>query len=182
MAFPSFRGGAPSFRLFPSHLSKPVPLIRRWWSGIYNEIFKLLNRDINVQSIIVRLPRRLPLSARTLQSPFNSSRIFVGISLFVAFQDDFGELIYREIDYIAEAANAQRFNELYAGVTDVFVPKVYSDLTTRKVLVMEWVDGYRLTDSASISKYGLDRSKLIDTLVQCSLQQILENGKFVFVA
>jgi aarF domain-containing kinase len=118
--------------------------ILRWWSGIYNQIFKLLNRDINVQSII----------------------------------DDFGELIYREIDYVAEAANAQRFNELYAAVTDVFVPKVYSDLTTRKVLVMEWVDGFRLTDSASLEQYGLDRSKLVDTLVQCSLRQILENGFF----
>lgn len=42
--------------------------ILRWWSGIYNQIFNLLNRDINVQSII----------------------------------DDFGELIYREIDYVAE--------------------------------------------------------------------------------
>jgi len=118
--------------------------ILRWWSGIYNGIFRLLNRDINVQSII----------------------------------DDFGELIYREIDYIAEAANAQRFNELYAGITDVFVPKVYSDLTTRKVLTMEWVDGFRLTDSSSLAKYDLDRRKLVDTLVQCSLRQILENGFF----
>ncbi|KAL3906035.1 MAG: hypothetical protein SGILL_009441, partial [Bacillariaceae sp.] len=118
--------------------------ILRWWSGIYNQIFQLLNRDINVQSII----------------------------------DDFGDLIYREIDYVAEAANAQRFNELYAAVTDVFVPKVYSDLTTRKVLVMEWVDGFRLTDSDSLEQYNLDRSKLVDTLVQCSLRQILENGFF----
>lgn len=77
--------------------------ILRWWSGIYNQIFKLLNRDIDVQSII----------------------------------DDFGELIYREIDYVAEAANAQRFNELYAGIPDVFVPKVYSDLTTRKGLSLD---------------------------------------------
>lgn len=118
--------------------------VLRWWSGIYSGIFRLLNRDINVQSII----------------------------------DDFGELIYREIDYIAEAANAQRFNELYAGVTDVFVPKVYSDLTTRKVLVMEWVDGVRLTDSVTLARYGVEPKKLVDTLVQCSLQQILENGFF----
>jgi aarF domain-containing kinase len=117
--------------------------ILRWWSGIYNKIFQLLNRDINVQSII----------------------------------DDFGELIYREIDYVAEAANAQRFNELYASVAEqVFVPKVYSDLTTRKVLVMEWVDGVRLTDSASLEKFDLDKSKLVDTLVQSSIRQILENG------
>eukprot|EP00980_Cylindrotheca_fusiformis_P011821 scaffold2816_cov121-Cylindrotheca_fusiformis.AAC.37 len=116
--------------------------ILRWWSGVYNQFFRLLNRDINVQSII----------------------------------DDFGELIYREIDYVAEAANAQRFNELYAGITDVFVPKIYSDLTTRKVLVMEWVDGFRLTDTASLGRYELNKSKLVDTLVQCSLRQILENG------
>ncbi|VEU42962.1 unnamed protein product [Pseudo-nitzschia multistriata] len=119
--------------------------ILRWWSGIYNKIFQLLNRDINVQSII----------------------------------DDFGELIYREIDYVAEAANAQRFNELYASVAEqVFVPKVYSDLTTRKVLVMEWVDGCRLTDSDRMQQFGLDKSKLVDTLVQSSIRQILENGFF----
>jgi ABC1 atypical kinase-like domain len=113
--------------------------VLRWWSGIYNQIFTLLNRDIDVQSII----------------------------------DDFGELIYREIDYIAEAANAQRFNELYAGVTDIFVPQVYSDYTTNKVLTMEWVDGVRLTDQESLRRFNLDESKLVDTLVQCSLQQIL---------
>jgi aarF domain-containing kinase len=32
--------------------------------------------------------------------------------------DDFGDLIYREIDYRAEAVNAQRFAELYASIPD----------------------------------------------------------------
>lgn len=127
--------------------------VLRWWSGVYNGIFKILNRDIDLQSII----------------------------------DDFGELIYREIDYVAEAANAQRFNELYAGNTDVFVPKVYSDYTTSKVLTMEWVDGFRLTDSASLRRFQLEESKLVDTLVQCSLRQILgtceeSNKPFAFVS
>jgi len=100
--------------------------VLRWWAGIYNQIFKVLNRDVDLQSII----------------------------------DDFGELIYREIDYVAEAANAQRFSELYAGVTDIFVPKIYSELTTPKVLTMEWVDGFRLTDSEALAKYDLDRTKV----------------------
>lgn len=50
--------------------------------------------------------------------------------------DDFGELVYRKIDYVAEATNVQRFSELYAGVADVFVLKVYGHLTTRRVLTM----------------------------------------------
>jgi len=118
--------------------------VLRWWSGVANFITELLNRDINLQSII----------------------------------DDFGELIYRELDYEAEAANAQRFSELYASVPDVFVPKIYSEMTTQKVLTMEWVDGTRLTDSNTLKAIGLDNEKLIDTLVQCSLRQILENGFF----
>jgi len=55
---------------------------------------------------------------------------------------------------------------------------VYSELTTRKVLTMEWVDGFRLTDSESLEANNLDRKKLVDTLVQCSLRQIMENGFF----
>jgi len=121
--------------------------VLRWWGGVYNEIFKLLGRDINLQSVM----------------------------------DDFGTLLYAEIDYVAEAANARRFSELYAqdvAIADVFVPKVYSELTTRKVLTMEWVDGFRLTDSDSLEAFNLDRKKLVDTLVQCSLRQIMENGFF----
>ncbi len=87
--------------------------------------------------------------------------------------------IYRELDYVAEAANAQRFSELYGSVEDVFVPKVYSELTTSKVLTMEWIEGFRLTDVKSLDEYGLDRKKLVDTLVQCSLRQILGNGKYM---
>jgi len=118
--------------------------VLRWWSGVGNRITELLNRDIDVQSII----------------------------------DDFGELIYREIDYVAEAANAQRFSELYAGTTDVFVPKVYTELSTSKVLTMEWIDGCRLTDVATLDRFGLDKTKLVNTLIQCSMGQILANGFF----
>jgi aarF domain-containing kinase len=96
----------------------------------------------------------------------------------VSVIDDFGELIYREIDYRAEAVNAQRFAELYASIPNIFVPKVYTDLSTSKVLTMEWVDGARLNDKQTLLKMNLNPSALVDTLVQCSLRQLLENGFF----
>ena len=58
------------------------------------------------------------------------------------------------------------------------MPKIYSELTTSKVLTMEWVDGFRLTDTETLQRYGLDETKLIDTLIQSSMRQILENGFF----
>lgn len=92
--------------------------------------------------------------------------------------DDFGELIYREIDYRAEMVNGQRFGELYANIPGVFVPKVYSDLTTKRILVTEWVEGCRLTSADTLRDNGIEPSYILDTLVQCSLRQMLENGLF----
>ena len=43
---------------------------------------------------------------------------------------------------------------------------------------MEWVDGARLNDKAAIAAMGIDSAHYVDTLVQCSLRQLLENGFF----
>ena len=43
---------------------------------------------------------------------------------------------------------------------------------------MEWVDGARLNDKQKLQEMGLDGTKFVDTLVQCSLRQLLENGFF----
>jgi predicted unusual protein kinase regulating ubiquinone biosynthesis (AarF/ABC1/UbiB family) len=39
---------------------------------------------------------------------------------------------------------------------------------------MEWVEGARLVNKEQLSEYGADPTKLVDTLVQCSLKQMLE--------
>ncbi|GJD11867.1 Uncharacterized protein Gasu2_59910 [Galdieria sulphuraria] len=89
--------------------------------------------------------------------------------------EEFGKLIYEEIDYISEARNGERFRQLYSSIPYVYVPKVYWEYTRDKVLTMEWVDGTRLTDT---DKYGMDASRLVETMVRCSLKQMLEVGYF----
>lgn len=96
----------------------------------------------------------------------------------VSVIDDFGELLYRELDYRAEAANAQRFAQLYSGFKDVHVPQIYPHLSSSKVLVMEWVDGARLHDTNAIAAMGYESTRFVETLVQCSMRQMLENGFF----
>ena len=97
---------------------------------------------------------------------------------FVSVIDDFGRLIYAEVDYEVEAANARRFDELYGALPNVSSPRMYEKLSTRRVLTMGWVDGVRLTDREALLARGLDPAALVDTLVQCSLRQMLEHGFF----
>ncbi|KOO29007.1 ABC-1 domain-containing protein [Chrysochromulina tobinii] len=97
---------------------------------------------------------------------------------FVSVIDDFGRLIYAEVDYEVEAANARRFDRLYGALPNVSSPRIYDKFSTRRVLTMGWVDGVRLTDREALLARGLDPAALVDTLVQCSLRQMLEHGFF----
>ena len=89
--------------------------------------------------------------------------------------EEFGKLIYEEIDYLQEARNAQRFADLYGNNPTVYVPRIYWRYSKSKLLVMEWIDGERLTSPLLPEDV---KTKLVSAMVQCSLQQILEKGFF----
>ncbi|KAG9451414.1 hypothetical protein H6P81_011379 [Aristolochia fimbriata] len=107
--------------------------------------------------------------------------------------------MFEEIDYLLEAQNADRFaslysfpkynhhsnhqgkatlNGVYSKMDFVKVPKIYWNLTRKSVLTMEWLDGIKLTDADGLNKACLDRKRLIDQGVYCSLRQLLEEGFF----
>ncbi|KAI0565175.1 hypothetical protein FGB62_21g452 [Gracilaria domingensis] len=89
--------------------------------------------------------------------------------------EEFGKLIYEEIDYLSEARNAERFLELYGDLPGVDVPKIYWRYTKRRVITMQWMEGIRLNSD----KLTRERSEeLVRAMVQCSLRQMLENGYF----
>jgi predicted unusual protein kinase regulating ubiquinone biosynthesis (AarF/ABC1/UbiB family) len=43
---------------------------------------------------------------------------------------------------------------------------------------MEWVDGVKLTDKASMAAAGLDIVDFVDVGIECTLRQLLEHGYF----
>ncbi|MED6122329.1 hypothetical protein PIB30_038718 [Stylosanthes scabra] len=58
--------------------------------------------------------------------------------------------------------------QLYGSIPDVVIPVMYKDYTTRKVLVMEWVEGKKLSEVKDLY--------LIEVGVYCSFNQLLECG------
>jgi predicted unusual protein kinase regulating ubiquinone biosynthesis (AarF/ABC1/UbiB family) len=106
------------------------------------------------------------------------ARISIIRSDLVAITDEFAERIFEEMDYTQEGRNAERFNELYGYMSDIYVPTIYWDYTARRVLTMEWIEGTKLTELESIAAQGLDATYLVNVGVQCSLRQLLEHGFF----
>ena len=65
---------------------------------------------------------------------------------------------------------------LFVLLQGVYVPHLYTDITTQRVLVMEWVEGTRLR-SGGTARDGTgnpDDLKLVEIGVRCSLEQMLE--------
>ena len=96
----------------------------------------------------------------------------------IGLVDELGTRVFEEMDYLHEAANAERFARLHAHNPRIAVPRIYGDLTSRRVLTMEWIDGTKLTQLHDVYTLGLDPEEMVAVGVQCSLQQLLEHGYF----
>jgi predicted unusual protein kinase regulating ubiquinone biosynthesis (AarF/ABC1/UbiB family) len=92
--------------------------------------------------------------------------------------DEFGTKLFEEIDYEQEAANCERFAGYFEGDPNVYVPKIYREYSSRRVLTLEWIDGIKLTDIAGVRAAGLDINSLIRIGVEAGLRQLLEYGFF----
>ncbi|PIG91913.1 AarF/ABC1/UbiB kinase family protein [Gloeocapsopsis sp. IPPAS B-1203] len=92
--------------------------------------------------------------------------------------DEFGTKLFEEIDYLNEARNAEKFATNFRNDLRVKVPAIYWRFTATRVLTLEWIHGFKLTDTQSIREAGLDTDTLIEIGVTAGLQQLLEHGFF----
>lgn len=96
----------------------------------------------------------------------------------VALIDELGKRVFEEMDYLNEAANAEKFAALHRHNKRIAVPLIYHQATSRRVLTMEWIDGVKLTNLEAVRSIGMDPDDMVQVGVNCSLQQLLEHGFF----
>ncbi|MEM1279573.1 MAG: AarF/ABC1/UbiB kinase family protein [Cyanobacteria bacterium P01_H01_bin.152] len=92
--------------------------------------------------------------------------------------DEFGTKLFEEIDYINEGRNAELFAANFQNDPTVKVPAIYWRYSSGKVLTLEWIEGFKLTDVDSVQAASLDTDDLIAIGVTTGLQQLLEYGFF----
>ena len=92
--------------------------------------------------------------------------------------DEFGVKLYEEIDYYNEAKNAEKFADNFRNDPDIKVPKIYRKYSSDRLLTLEWIDGFKLTDTDKIAAAGLELDDLIKIGVISGLRQLLEHGFF----
>jgi len=90
--------------------------------------------------------------------------------------DAFAHTLRNELDYYREGRNADRFRENFTGDERIYIPTIYWEHTTRRVLVMEELHGIKITDIAAIKEAGINRKKVAHNAVSMIVKEILEDG------
>jgi ubiquinone biosynthesis protein len=92
--------------------------------------------------------------------------------------DEFSARLREELDYRIEARNAHSVASTMPADARIRVPYVYEELSTSRVLVMEWLDGTSVREVDWGAARIADRVKLADSLLQAFLEQMLQEGVF----
>ena len=95
-----------------------------------------------------------------------------------SLMEEFARTLWEELDYRAEAANAERFAQIFAGEADVAAPKIYHEHSTGRLLTLENVEGIRINDVAAMRAVGIEPTAVAERLLDVYFKQVFQEGFF----
>jgi len=96
----------------------------------------------------------------------------------MAIVHEFARSLSREIDFSIELANIQRFARQFEGNPAIHVPLVYPELSTDRVLVMEYVVGIKSSKIEILREQGYDLPLIATRGANLVMEQIFVHGFF----
>ena len=81
-----------------------------------------------------------------------------------------------ELDFCREAEAIEDLRDALSDRDDVLVPGVVGGLTTKRLLVMELVEGVKVTDKEALSRTGIEPREVADLLMDAYADQLFRRG------
>ena len=116
----------------------------------------------------------LYMLAQLAEKHIEESRIYTP----TAVVDEFKKTILKEIDFSIEAKNIDRFRRNFKDDNVVYILKVFHQLSTKKVLTMERLEGVKVSNVGAIAHLGLDQKQIAKNGADAILKQIFVRGFF----
>lgn len=95
-----------------------------------------------------------------------------------ALMEEFAQTTREEIDYLHEAASAERFAENFAADPRVAAPQIAWERSTRRVLTLSDVTAIKVNDAVALRAAGIDPAEVATAFAEAMFEQIFRHGFF----
>ncbi|MHB8361696.1 MAG: ABC1 kinase family protein, partial [Thermoplasmataceae archaeon] len=145
------------------------------YTAYYNE--KKVAVKVNRPNVEVTLKRDIIILEKLLRFAKGRVEFFLysGISNVLK---DFRRRVFDEMDYRKEASNAERIRSNVSGREKLLVPGIITELSSKEVMVMEFVQGTKITDIKKLTEKGIDLKELAFRLDITFLRMLLRDDIF----
>ncbi len=92
--------------------------------------------------------------------------------------EEFARSLEKEIDYTIESYHTERFSRQFMGEHTVYVPKVFRELNSSRVLTIEYIDGIKVSDTDRLKQKGCDLHRIAVNGADLIMKQIFVHGFF----
>jgi ubiquinone biosynthesis protein len=96
----------------------------------------------------------------------------------VGLAREFSVTMLEELNYTQEASNAERFRRNFAGNPRVYIPIVYHDYSSSRVLTTERLYGIKINDVAALDAAKVNRKRLARHSLQLIIEEVFQHGFF----
>jgi ubiquinone biosynthesis protein len=86
--------------------------------------------------------------------------------------------LVREIDFVRELRNLQEFRSNFESSPDVRIPRAFPELSTKRILVLEYLDGMKLTEPERLKELAIDFNEVARRGALAYLKMIFEDGLY----
>lgn len=94
----------------------------------------------------------------------------------VGIIEEFSDAIKKELDFTKEAWNIDRFRRDFEGEDYIYIPTIYWEYITKKILVMEYIKGPKINELESLG--DLQKKEICKKIATAFMKQVFENGFF----
>lgn len=146
---------------------------------VYNARFR--GRDVVVKVNRPGIGEAVATDVRVLRRlvPLVGKFIDRGLKLTAeSIVDQFSQTIFEEMNYKTEAGHLLAIKRNLKGHRDAVVPEVFGDASTARVLIMERVEGIKVTDLESLERAGIDRRRIARKVARIFLYMLLSSEIF----
>ncbi|HZD79425.1 MAG TPA: AarF/UbiB family protein [Actinomycetota bacterium] len=127
-------------------------------------VASLVERDL---SILLRLTRRAERRARWAES--------YGVAKVA---EEFAAGVIKELDFTIEARSVEEIGAALGDTPEIRVPHVFTELSTPRVLVLEFLQGVSVGQRERVRELGVDHEKLADVLLRSTISLVVGGERF----